>query len=470
MSASPLPWQYQYRQLPKVLYQNVQPTPMPDPQIVAWNNDLAKIWGVSRETVLTWVRQKNAVPQAFSQAYAGHQYGHFTMLGDGRAVVLGEWVHADGTRMDVQLKGSGPTPFSRQGDGRAALGPMLREFLISEAMHALGIPTTRSLAVIRTGETIMRQDAMPGAILVRMARSHIRVGTLQFAACQQDPTVLKSLLAHTIQRENPTPATLATWLDTCCARMTTLISHWMRVGFVHGVMNTDNVSLSHETLDYGPCAFLDTYHPDTVFSSIDRHGRYAYGQQSVIGQWNMARLLEVLLPQLHDDPTEAQTMAHQYLQQWQRQYQNTWRTMMANKLGIVDPKPEDNTLIQDLLQWMQTQQADFTETFCDLMSEKSLAIRPCYADPAFQDWHERWQQRLPCMQTAMACMRQHNPQVIPRNHQVAQALMAADQDDFEPFERLYHALQAPYTADPNIAWLQKPPQPHERITETFCGT
>ncbi len=425
----------------------------------------------------------NRLPSGASplaQAYAGHQYGHFTTLGDGRAILLGEQITPRGERFDLQLKGSGPTPFSRRGDGRAALGPMLREYIISEAMHALGIPTTRSLAVATTGEEVWRQPGpLPGAVLTRVAASHIRVGTFQWAAARADEAALRALVDYTLRRhypelsdaENP-PLVL---LEAVIERQASLIAQWMLVGFVHGVMNTDNMALSGETIDYGPCAFIDAYDPATVFSSIDQHGRYAYGNQPRIAQWNLARLAETLLPVLHPDETPAIALATEAVQRFTARFQHHWIAGMRRKLGLFTEEPEDASLAEALLAWMHRTKADYTNTFAALApGAPSAATDQMTGDAEFLQWHERWQSRLgrqPQTSAESAQLRRaHCPAFIPRNHLVEAALAAAEQGDLSVMERLLEVLAAPYDYDRSAPEFRSPAPAGTAGYRTFCGT
>eukprot|EP00752_Nemacystus_decipiens_P013574 g12032.t1 len=430
-----------------------------------------------------------------AQAYAGHQFGHFTMLGDGRAHLLGEHLSPDGKRFDIQLKGSGQTPFSRRGDGRAVLGPMLREYLISEAMAALGIPTTRALAVVTTGEDVQRETLLPGAILTRVAASHIRVGTFQFASATGDRAMLQALLDYTIQRHDPQLIDVESkalgLLDAAIHRQADLIVHWMRVGFIHGVMNTDNMTLSGETIDYGPCAFMDTYNPATVFSSIDHNGRYAYANQPAIAAWNLARLAEALLPMIDDDADKAIQLADVLVNRFAEVYKEKWLTMMRAKLGMVGEEQDDKQLISDLLAWMKKSQADYTNTFRKLEREMSAqrGRGSCQADepsarcgsagasPSLSipdAWHTRWQDRLQHngrpIEESIALMQKTNPAVIPRNHKVEEALEAATNGDLQPFHALHAVLQSPYEQRDTLAPYQSPPEPSNQVYQTFCGT
>lgn len=473
-----------YLQLLSDYYTKLKPEPVRAPRIVFFNQALAKDLGLDfanlDESKLASLFSGNHLAKGanpFAQAYAGHQFGHFTMLGDGRALILGEHITPDSKRFDIQYKGSGKTPYSRRGDGRAALGPMLRECLISEAMYALNIPSTRSLAVVTTGETVYRETPLPGAILTRIAKSHIRVGTFEYGAAKGGKSVVEPLLNYTIWRhfrhcikaDNQALALLETVME----RQIDLIVNWMRVGFIHGVMNTDNVAISGETIDYGPCAFMDDYHPETVFSSIDYQGRYAYHNQPHITQWNLTRLAETLLPFLDDDINNAVKIAEDLVNAFPERYQKKWLTMMRAKLGLFEAKEQDKTLIDQLLNWMQQAQADYTNTFRDL-SKNKLPDKCLYQSQEFQDWYQRYQKRLEknskTLAKAQDLMRTNNPCLIPRNHQVEKALNAANDGDLKPFDKLLEALKEPYKEDPKFQSYQSPPKENERISQTFCGT
>ena len=473
-----------YAELPQVLFSKLSPTPVRQPEVVIFNEKLAdeiglNLKGMSKE-VRTDLFAGNFVPEGtepFAQAYAGHQFGNFTMLGDGRAIVLGEHQTPSGQRLDLQLKGSGRTPYSRGGDGRAALGPMLREYIISEAMHALGIPTTRSLAVVTTGEKVYRETELPGAILTRIASSHIRVGTFEFTSLQEDKKVTQALLDYLIDRHFPEikekenqPFAL---LEAVIHQQAELITHWMRVGFIHGVMNTDNMALSGETIDYGPCAFMDTFAPDTVFSSIDHKGRYAYANQPYIAQWNLARLAESLLPLMDGEKEEIIAMAEDLLNSFEQVYKNKWLSMMGSKLGLSRVDNEDEKLITDLLEWMHQNSTDFTNTFRDLSKEK-LPEEELYKSKNFTNWHARWQDRIEKeeldWEASFALMKSVNPAVIPSNHKVEEALQAGEEGDITPFHNLISALDMPYEDGDHLLPYQAPPHPGEKVLQTFCGT
>ncbi len=469
-------------ELPRLLHVAVGPTPVRAPQMVVWNGKLADELGLDAEALAgaegAEIFSGNVLPPGaapLAQAYAGHQYGHFTTLGDGRAILLGEQITPRGERFDLQLKGAGPTPFSRRGDGRATLGAMLREFVISEAMQALGIPTTRSLAVVATGEDVWRQEgARPGAVLTRVAASHIRVGTFEWVAARRDAAALRALVAHTLQRHDPEQVNAEdpalALLGAVVERQARLIAQWMGVGFVHGVMNTDNMALSGETIDYGPCAFMEAYDPATVFSSIDRDGRYAYGNQPQIAQWNLARLAEALLVVLHPQEDQAVALANEALGGFGASFQRHWLAMMRRKLGLFNEEPEDGALIESLLAWMHTAKMDFTATWAGL---ETLTTG---VDAEFEAWRVRWRARLTRQtQTGedVGRLRRANcPAVIPRNHRVEEALAAAESGDVTVTERLLEVLAAPYNYERARAvpeYCAPAPEGGEGY-RTFCGT
>lgn len=477
--------EHTYAQLPEIFHERLAPVPVREPRMVVFNRPLAKSLGLDDEVL---ARAEGAVIFAGNQlpdgarplamAYAGHQYGYFTKLGDGRAILLGEQITPDGERFDIQLKGSGPTPFSRGGDGRAPLGPMLREYIISEAMHALGIPTTRSLAVVTTGETVYREERLPGAVLARVAASHIRVGTFEWAAARGDKNELQALADHTLRRHFPELADSESpyfaLLEAVIERQAVLVAKWLTVGFIHGVMNTDNMALCGETIDYGPCAFMDAYDPATVFSSIDHYGRYAYANQPDIAQWNLARLSEALLPLLHPDRQRAIELANEAIEGYQARFKSHWLSGMRAKLGLFTDEVDDTALIESLLEWMGRKSADFTNTFRALSAEK-LTDDALLADADFHEWHARWQARLrrqpQPLDAAVELMRAHNPAFIPRNHKVDEALNAAtERGDLEVFQRLLEVLAKPYDHSHDRTEYSAPPAPGKRAYQTFCGT
>ena len=477
--------EHSYAQLPEIFHERCAPVPVREPRMVVFNRPLAKSLGLDAEVLdreeSTAIFAGNQLPDGarpLAQAYAGHQYGHFTKLGDGRAILLGEQITPSGERFDIQLKGSGHTPFSRGGDGRAALGPMLREYIISEAMHALGIPTTRSLAVVTTGEMVFREQRLPGAVLTRVAQSHIRVGTFEWAAARGDTAALQALADHTIRRHYPefanTEIPYIAALKAVIERQAALVAKWLHVGFIHGVMNTDNMALSGETIDYGPCAFMDAYDPATVFSSIDRHGRYAYGNQPEIAQWNIARLAEALLPLLHPDKTQAVELANEAIHGFHASFKRHWLAGMRAKLGLFTEDADDIALIESLLEWMQRKSADFTNTFRALSAEKITDDAPL-ADPDFHAWHSRWQARLgrqpQSLGAAVDLMRANNPAFIPRNHKVEEALEAATKrGDLQVMQRLLTVLAKPYENEHDHPEYSAPQAPSEHVYQTFCGT
>ena len=473
-----------YSRLPEAFHTRVNPTPVAEPRIVLFNRPLACSLGLNPaafagpDTAALFAG--NQIPpgaEPIAQAYAGHQYGNLTRLGDGRAILLGEHLTPSGERYDIQLKGAGPTPYSRRGDGRAALGPMLREYLISEAMHALGIPTTRSLAVAATGEPVFREETLPGAVLTRVAASHIRVGTFEYFAATGDTDALRVLADHTLRRHFPDRAEsehpALGLLEGVMERQASLMAHWMRVGFVHGVMNTDNMALSGETIDYGPCAFIDAYDPAAVFSSIDHHGRYAFGQQPHIAAWNLARLAEALLPILHPEPETALARANEALESFPGRFHQHWLAAMRGKLGLFSAEPDDVSLVEELLRWMHQARADYTHTFRNLRPHVTPEAFP--TDAAFTAWHRRWTERLmrqsqPWPEVAKL-MNAQNPAVIPRNHEVEAALAAATAgNDLAPLERLMAALATPYDETGQPDALLNPPPPGTPACRTFCGT
>jgi len=471
-----------YARLPSAFYRSQNATLVREPRMVVFNHALAETLGLDAKRLAEengqFIFSGNEAPAGsdpLAQAYAGHQFGNFTMLGDGRALLLGEHIAPDGARFDIQLKGSGQTPYSRRGDGRAALGPMLREYLISEAMHALGIPTTRSLAVVTTGEPVMRDAVLPGAVLTRVASSHIRVGTFQFAYAIDDSAALKALADYTINRHYPTLAAAENpylaLLNAVIDRQAALVARWMHVGFIHGVMNTDNMAVSGETIDYGPCAFMDAYDPATVFSSIDLQGRYAFGNQPPIAQWNLARFAETLLPLLHADIDQSLEVAEDAIRSYSQKYEHYWLGGMRAKLGLLDETAEDAALIDALLACMLKHGMDYTNTFRALATEQSIHS----SEPDVQAWLTRWQARVHSQtasrEAAIAAMRSANPAVIPRNHLVEAALQAAAENhDFAQFEKLLAVLAVPFEETPENADYRSPAPPSPWPYQTFCGT
>ncbi len=473
-----------YTDLPQLFYAHAAPTAVREPRLVAFNRPLATMLGLEPETLARFegaaIFAGNALPEGgrpIAQAYAGHQFGHFTALGDGRAILLGEQITPSGDRLDIQLKGAGQTRFSRRGDGRAALGPMLREYIISEAMHALGIPTTRSLAVVTTGEPVYRENVLQGAVLTRVAASHIRVGTMQWAAAQNVDGATQTLADYTLARHYPeladSPEPYIALFHAILARQASLIARWQLVGFIHGVMNTDNMALSGETIDYGPCAFMDAYDPATVFSSIDHGGRYAYGNQPPIAQWNLARLAEAMLPLFDADVDRAVERATEALDRFPDLFNQHRLDGMRAKLGLFTREDDDEALVEELLAWMRRRSADFTNTFRSLTTGR-LAGDLMSADPELEAWHRRWEARRGRQPQSRAeadtLMRQHNPAVIPRNHNVEAALTAATTaNDLSVMERLLEVLATPYDHGRDLPTFSAPGS-GERPYRTFCGT
>jgi uncharacterized protein YdiU (UPF0061 family) len=487
------PFDNTYSRLPDRFFSRVVPASVTTPRLVRLNRSLAEelgldpAWLSSPEGVET-LAGKRVPPQAepIAMAYAGHQFGHFVpQLGDGRAILLGEIVDRSGTRRDIQLKGAGRTPFSRNGDGRAALGPVLREYVVSEAMAALRIPTTRSLAAVMTGEVVVRDTALPGAVLTRVASSHIRVGTFQFFAARGDTEGVRLLADHVIARHYPEAAEhehrYRALLDFIIERQAALIAQWLLFGFIHGVMNTDNMSVAGETIDYGPCAFMDAYHPGTVFSSIDENGRYAYGNQPRIAAWNLARLAETLLPLLAAEENKAVAHAEEALTRFGPKFEIAFNTGMRKKLGLFSEHEDDTRLIRDLLTRMAEDQADFTLTFRELSDAAAdpaadIRVRRLFSNPAAYDgWAVRWRERTEIEPQQAAersgAMRAVNPKYIARNHRVEAVIESAVQrNDFAPFEELLGVLSTPFDDRPEVSEYATPPEPHQRVLQTFCGT
>lgn len=474
-----------YARLPSLFFTVLDPTPVCSPKLVILNHPLATSLGLNAQALHSEAGEAvlggNRIPEGalpLAQAYAGHQFGQFTMLGDGRALLLGEQITPAGERVDIQLKGSGRTPYSRGGDGRAALGPMLREYIISEAMHALGIPTTRSLAVVTTGESVFRDTELPGAVLTRVAASHLRVGTFQYAANWGTVKDLQALADYTLKRHFPEVGDnedryLRLLLEVI-ARQAHLIAHWQLVGFIHGVMNTDNMAISGETIDYGPCAFMDIYDPATVFSSIDLQGRYAYGNQPYIAGWNLARFAETLLPLLHDEQAQAIKIAQDAVSSFTKWYEQHWLTGMRSKLGLFNEEDGDKSLIIDLLEMMKRYRADYTNTFRAL-TFNTPEDTVLFGTQEFDEWYGLWQARLvrqPEPKSSVhQLMRNSNPAVIPRNHRVEEALKAAvKQGDYSLIHRLLDVLSNPYAHSPEQAEYATPPEPSAQPYRTFCGT
>ncbi|HYW63207.1 MAG TPA: YdiU family protein [Bradyrhizobium sp.] len=487
------PFDNSYAALPDGFFARVAPTPVVAPKLVKLNRPLARHLGLDPDWLASPegvdILAGKRVPEGadpIAMAYAGHQFGHFVpQLGDGRAILLGEVIDADGVRRDIQLKGSGPTPFSRRGDGRAALGPVLREYIVSEAMAALGIPTTRSLAAVVTGEQVVRETLLPGAVLTRVASSHIRVGTFQYFAARSDIAGVRRLADHVIARHYPDLAKAGqpyhALLEAVIARQAELVAQWLLVGFIHGVMNTDNTSVAGDTIDYGPCAFLDHYDPATVFSSIDEMGRYAYGNQPRIALWNLTRFAECLLPLFSDDQEKAVAGAQSALGHFAEKFDTAYQAGLRRKLGLFTAAEDDPQLANDLLKAMAENAADFTLTFRRLSDaagdpSSDAAVGKLFADPSsFEAWAKRWRQRLAAEPQHAAArssaMRSVNPAFIPRNHRVEAVIRAAvDGNDFGPFEELITILSKPYDDQPAFAHYAEPPAASERVVQTFCGT
>lgn len=481
-----------YARLPQQFFARVEPTPVAEPWLIKLNRPLAEELGLDiamLEREGAQIFSGNRVPSSaepLAMAYAGHQFGSFVpQLGDGRAILLGEVIDRHGKRRDIQLKGPGQTPFSRRGDGRAALGPVLREYIVSEAMHALGIPTTRALAAVVTGQPVYRERILPGAIVTRVAASHMRVGTFQFFAARGDMASVKVLVDYAIDRHYPeikdNERPYLALFKAVTARQAELIARWLHVGFIHGVMNTDNMTISGETIDFGPCAFMDAYDPKKVFSSIDQTGRYAYASQPAIGQWNLARLAETLVPLFDEDADKAVELANDALGEYGAIFQRHWLDGMRAKIGLTTSEEGDLDLVQALLTSMHRGEADFTLTFrrlCDSARDpaadallgssfaSAAAIQPWLAD-----WRERLTRETATPEERSAAMKAVNPAYIPRNHRIEQAIVAATDDaDFSLFEALVDVTAKPYEDQPRFAAYQEPPKPEEEVQRTFCGT
>jgi uncharacterized protein YdiU (UPF0061 family) len=471
-----------YSRLPDPFREKINPVKVKNPELVMLNKSLAEDLNLDfsglDQAKLSALFSGNELPnnsRSIAQAYAGHQFGHFTMLGDGRAVLIGEHISKSNHRYDIQFKGSGKTAFSRNGDGRAALGPMLREYIISESMHFLNIPTTRSLAVAKTGEKVIRETQLEGAILTRVASSHIRVGTFQYIAARNKKGELEMLFEYVIKRHYPeiesSKNQALDLLNVVLNKQIELVVNWMRVGFIHGVMNTDNMSIAGETIDYGPCAFMDIYDPKTVFSSIDKLGRYAYCNQPIITKWNLSRFAECLIPLIDGDQDKAIKLATEVIDTFEKKYEEKWLGMMRNKIGLADEDEKDKFLILDLLTWMHKNKVDYTNTFCHLMNFQTQNDI-VYENNEFSDWKKRWQERLSQNSSSekyINLMRSVNPLVIPRNHIVEDALKKANQGNFEPINNFLKILSSPYTDQKHITEYQIPSQSDENY-QTFCGT
>ena len=471
-----------YSKLSNTFKENIKPTPVHDPELVILNEELASTLNLdfskTDKKKLAEIFSGNSIPEetnTIAQAYAGHQFGHFTMLGDGRAVLLGEHLVNNENRFDIQFKGSGRTSFSRGGDGRAALGPMLREYIISEAIDSLNIPTTRSLAVVKTGEKVVRENLLQGAILTRVASSHLRVGTFQYIAATQNIENLNTLVDYTINRHYPEIKTSNSkaldLLNLVMEKQCQLVINWMRVGFIHGVMNTDNMAISGETIDYGPCAFMDHYDPKTVFSSIDKFGRYAFSNQPPITKWNLARFAECLIPLIDKNEDTAIKLATDLIDNFQNIYEDKWLNMMRDKLGLFGEDKDDKKLINDLCNWMEKNKGDYINTFCNLMDINSDEV---YKSNDFIDWKNKWKKRSELNNSTKEkqskLMKSNNPIVIPRNHKVEEALAEADKGSLYKMKKLLAILKNPYDNQNNIEEYQAPAPLSKEKYQTFCGT
>ena len=467
-----------YTLLSQHLISKVLPTTVKNPKIIIINYPLAQQLGLNFSSLnnnqLAKLFTGNEIPKGsdpLAQAYAGHQFGHLAILGDGRAIVLGEHITPNKQRYDIQFKGSGRTPYSRGGDGKAALGPMLREYIISEAMHHLNIKTTRSLAVATTGENVMRETVLPGAILTRVAESHIRVGTFEYVAIKRDAQTLKKLLQYSVERHYPEIKDLdkqaPEFLKLVMERQIDLITDWMRVGFIHGVMNTDNMSISGESIDFGPCAFMDYYNPKTVFSSIDHHGRYAFGNQSSIAQWNLARLADAILPLLHEDQNKAIEVGEEIIHSFKEKYEIKFHKMMKRKLGLITDENDDVILIQELLDTMEKNNLDYTNTFRDFMNGKSI-------NDNLKKFHDKWKIRIDKQNRSheeiLSIMKNANPVVIPRNYKVEESLKEAHKGNLVSLNNLLNALKDPYKERSDLKLYQQPAHETDKKYKTFCGT
>jgi serine/tyrosine/threonine adenylyltransferase len=473
-----------YTDLPEQFFTRINPAPVSEPKLLLFNADLAKILGINLpvddKEMLAQIFSGNTLPKevnSIAQAYAGHQFGHFSILGDGRAHLIGEQITPDNKRFDIQLKGSGPTPYSRSGDGRAALAPMLREYLISEAMHALKIPTTRSLALVLTGESVIRSSPLDGAILTRVASSHLRVGTFEYANATQGFEDLKKLADYAIERHYPEVIKQENpylgFLKAVIERQAKLIAAWMHIGFIHGVMNTDNMTISGETIDYGPCAFMDIFSMGAVFSSIDSHGRYKYGSQVHAGRWNLARLAESLLPLLDKDAEKALKLAEAAIEDYSKAFDHAWIKGIRKKLGLFGEEADDFSLAQGLLDWMQTSKVDYTRTFRDL-SQENIPENEAYNSLEFQKWYMLWKSRRTrnskSLKASFCLMGESNPAIIPSNYYVEKVLAAADSGDLKPFLDLLEALKNPFEETLSNEFYRNQKIQPDPSYQTFCGT
>jgi uncharacterized protein YdiU (UPF0061 family) len=495
MAASPnIPFDNSYARLPQQFFSELDPTPVSEPALMRVNGPLAEYLGINADWLASEqgvaVIAGNEIPEGaepLAAVYAGHQFGSYNpQLGDGRAILLGEVLAHDGKRFDIQLKGSGPTPYSRGGDGRSPLGPVMREYIVSEAMYALGVPTTRALSAVTTGERVYREGAQPGAVLARVASSHIRIGTYQFFAARKDLEALTALTDHVIARHYPEVAEQDNkalgLLQSVISAQAQLVARWQLLGFIHGVMNTDNILICGETIDYGPCAFMDSFDPAMVFSSIDQNGRYAYRNQPGIAHWNLACLAQALLPLLHEDQEQAVSLAQDTVDRFPAEFQAAHSEGMARKLGLAVLNEDDTALVEDLFSLMTEAEADFTLTFrhladlADADNTDQARVDDIYTAPdTLAFWVKRWQARLQQEQTdaiqRQTMMNAANPAFIPRNHLVEEAIRAAvDNDDLRPFEQLTELLTMPFTYDPSRSRYALPPQPEQVVQQTFCGT
>ena len=474
-----------YSKMPGILLSNVRPSPVVSPSVVVINetltDELNLNFSIVKKEDLAKILSGNLLPlgsDAIAQAYAGHQFGYFTVLGDGRAILLGEHINKNNMRFDIQLKGSGKTPYSRNGDGRAALGPVLREYIISEAMHGLNIPTTRALAAVTTGEDVVRESLLPGAILTRVASSHLRVGTFQYVAMKKDFRVLKKLVDYTVDRHYPSLKNFENkaleLLKVVVEKQIDLTIGWMRVGFIHGVMNTDNMSISGETIDYGPCAFMNAYNTKTVFSSIDYQGRYSYGNQPSITHWNLLRFAEALIPLINKNEGKAVEKINVVFSDFIEKYKKRWLDMMKKKIGLLGEQDGDEALVHDLLSWMEKRKVDFTNTFVFLTHNK-LVGGNCFNDNFFNSWFKRFKNRIESsggsFEKSKKIMEKNNPLIIPRNHIVESVLKESVlNNNLSPLKELVSYLKRPYSLSSNIAKYQAPPKDGDVGFKTFCGT
>ena len=473
-----------YSKLPDPFKEEIGPIPVKKPELIILNKNLSKDLNLDFSNLdnkkISELFSGNTLPEgsnSIAQAYAGHQFGHFTMLGDGRAVLIGEHLSKKKDRYDIQFKGSGKTAFSRNGDGRAALGPMLREYIISEAMYNLGIPTTRSLAVVKTGEDVIRETSLHGAILTRVALSHIRVGTFQYIAAREKKDELEILLDYVIKRHYPniqeSKNKALDLLKLVMEKQIDLVVNWMRVGFIHGVMNTDNMTLSGETIDYGPCAFLDDYKGSKVFSSIDFQGRYSFENQPLMAKWNLARLAETFLPLMQDDIKKNKKKAEKIIQSFSELFNKKWLNMMRNKLGLLKEKKEDKKLISALLKLMESNSDDYTNTFNDLSDFNNLN-KTQYQSFNYKDWIARWKKRLDeenvSIEKSFLLMKKNNPYIIPRNHNLEMIINEANKDNFSPLYEMTKILKTPYKRTEEADKFTLRPRENEKVSKTFCGT